>query len=216
MPSNHLILSTTSFHAFNLSQHQSLFKWVGSSHLLAKLLELQLQHQSFQWILRVDFLHDWLVWFPCCSRDSHESSPTPRLNKASVLRCSAFFMVLLSHPYTTTGNTRVLTRRIFVGRVMSLFSKMASRFVTAFITSPFLMVQCRLVLWYWVSPDWGCGPFKAWMEKDVLPSLHMRWGWIQFLGQLAGGCPLSLWCGPLHLLFSRHSVMSDSVKPHGL
>ena len=41
--------------AFNLSQHQGLFKWVSSSHQVAKVLELQLQHQSFQWIFRVDF-----------------------------------------------------------------------------------------------------------------------------------------------------------------
>ena len=42
--------------AFNLSQHQGLFQWVGSLHQVAKILELQLQHQSFQWIFRVDFL----------------------------------------------------------------------------------------------------------------------------------------------------------------
>ena len=42
--------------AFNLSQHRSLFKWVSSSHLVAKILEFQLQHQSFQWTLRTDFL----------------------------------------------------------------------------------------------------------------------------------------------------------------
>ena len=42
--------------AFNLSQHQRLFQWVGSLHQEAKVLELQLQHQSFQWIFRVDFL----------------------------------------------------------------------------------------------------------------------------------------------------------------
>ena len=41
--------------AFNLSQHQDLFKWVSSLHQLAKILEFQLQHQSFQWIFRVDF-----------------------------------------------------------------------------------------------------------------------------------------------------------------
>ena len=41
---------------FNLSQYQSLFKWVCSSHQVAKVLELQLQHQSFQWIFRTDFL----------------------------------------------------------------------------------------------------------------------------------------------------------------
>ena len=51
--------------AFSLSQLQGLFQWVSSSHPVAKVLELQFQHQSFQWIFRVDFLQDWLVWSPC-------------------------------------------------------------------------------------------------------------------------------------------------------
>ena len=42
--------------AFNLSQHQGLFQWVSSSHQVAKILEFQLQHQSFQWTFRTDFL----------------------------------------------------------------------------------------------------------------------------------------------------------------
>ena len=42
--------------AFNLSQHQGLFQWVNSSHQVAKLLKLQFQHQSFQWIFKADFL----------------------------------------------------------------------------------------------------------------------------------------------------------------
>ena len=49
-------LSSPSPPAFNLSQHQGLFQWAGSSHQVAKVLELQLQHQSFWWIFRVDFL----------------------------------------------------------------------------------------------------------------------------------------------------------------
>ena len=49
-------LSPPSPPAFSLSQHQGLFQWIGSSHQVAKVLELQLQHQSFQWIFRVDFL----------------------------------------------------------------------------------------------------------------------------------------------------------------
>ena len=48
--------------AFNLSQHQGPFQWTDSLHQVVKVLELQLQHQSFQWIFRVDFLQDWLVW----------------------------------------------------------------------------------------------------------------------------------------------------------
>ena len=74
----------------------------------------------------------WLVWFPCSSRDSQESSPTPS-SKASILRCSAFFMVQLSHPYMTTGKTIALTRRTFVDKVMSPLFNMLSRLVIAFL-----------------------------------------------------------------------------------
>ena len=49
-------LSSLSPPAFNLSQHQGLFKWVSSSHQMSKVLEFQLQHQSFQWTLRTDLL----------------------------------------------------------------------------------------------------------------------------------------------------------------
>ena len=49
-------LSSPSPPDLNLSQHQGLFQWVSSSHQVAKVLELQLQHQSFQWIFRIDFI----------------------------------------------------------------------------------------------------------------------------------------------------------------
>ena len=49
-------LSSPSPPVFNLSQHQGLFQWVSSLHHVAKVLEFQLQHQSFQWIFRTDFL----------------------------------------------------------------------------------------------------------------------------------------------------------------
>ena len=58
--------------ALNPRQHQGLFQWVSSLHQMANVLELQ--HQSFQWIFRFD----WLVWSPCCQRDSQESSPAPQ------------------------------------------------------------------------------------------------------------------------------------------
>ena len=61
----------------SLSQHQGLFKWVSSSHQVAKVLEFQVQHQSFQWMFRTGSLQDGLVGFPCCPRDSQEFSPTP-------------------------------------------------------------------------------------------------------------------------------------------
>ena len=62
--------------AFDLSQHQGLFKWVSSSHQVAKVLEFQ--HQSFQWIVRTALLNDGLVGSPCSPRDSQEFSPIPQ------------------------------------------------------------------------------------------------------------------------------------------
>ena len=54
-------------------------------------------------------------------------------SKASVLRCTAFFIVQLSHPYMTTGKTIALTRQTFVGRIMSLLFNMLSRLVITFL-----------------------------------------------------------------------------------
>ena len=56
--------------------HQGLFKWVSSSHQVAKVLEFQLQHQSCQWIFRTDFLEEGLVGSPCSPRDSQVFSNT--------------------------------------------------------------------------------------------------------------------------------------------
>ena len=70
-------LSSPSPPPLNLSQHQDLFKWVSSSHQVGKVLEFQLQHQSFQWTPRTYLLQDGLVGSPCSPRDSQESSPTP-------------------------------------------------------------------------------------------------------------------------------------------
>ena len=67
--------------AFNLSQHQG--QWVSSLHQVVKILKFQLQHQSFQWIFRTDFLEDWLVESPCSPRDSQESSLAPQLESIS-------------------------------------------------------------------------------------------------------------------------------------
>ena len=67
----------------SLSQHQGLFQWVSFSHQEVKVLELQLQHQSFQWIFRTDFLS--LVGSPYRPRDSQESSPTPQFKSINSL-----------------------------------------------------------------------------------------------------------------------------------
>ena len=84
-PSNHLILCHPLLLLPSIFQHHGLFQGVSSSHQVAKVLELQLQHQSFQWIFKTDFLYDWLVWSPCSPRDSQESSPTPQFKNINSL-----------------------------------------------------------------------------------------------------------------------------------
>ena len=64
-------------------------------------------------------------------------------SKASILQCSAFFMVQLSHPYLTTGKTIALTRQTFVSKVMSLLFNMLSRLVIAFLPRS----KGLLILW---------------------------------------------------------------------
>ena len=70
--------SSPSSPAHNLSQHQNLFQRVNSSHEVAKVLEFQLSHHSFQRNPRADLLHNGLIGSPCSPRDSQESSPTPQ------------------------------------------------------------------------------------------------------------------------------------------
>ena len=77
--------------------------------------------------LRIDWLDLLSVQGTLKSLLQHHSS------KASILQCSAFFIVQLSHPSMTTGKTIALTRWTFVGKVMSLLFNMLSRFVTSFL-----------------------------------------------------------------------------------
>ena len=108
----------------------------------AKVLEFQLQHQSFQWIFRTDFLWKFhLVGSPCCPKDP-KSLHQHHSSKASILCHSPFFIVQLSHPYMTIGKTTALTRRTFVGKVMSLRLNMLSRLVITFLPgSKYLLIS---------------------------------------------------------------------------
>ena len=89
--------------AFNLSQHQGLFKWVSSSHQVAKVLKLQLQHQFFQWLFRTDILQVWLVWSPCSPRDSQESSPTPQFKSINSSVLSFLYSPTLTSVYAAAA-----------------------------------------------------------------------------------------------------------------
>ena len=118
--------------AFKLSQRQSLFQWVSSLYQVAKVLESQFQHQSFRWIFRtVSFRMDWLDFLAV--QGTRKSLLQHHSSKASILWHSTFFIVQLSHPYTTSGKTIALTRRTFVGKVRSLLFNMLSRLVIAFL-----------------------------------------------------------------------------------
>ena len=124
-------LSSPSPPALNLSQHQGLFKWVSSSQQVAKYWSFRFnitpsnEHPGL-----ISFRMDWLdllaVQGTLKNLLQHLSS------KASILWHSAFFIVQLSHPYMTTGKTIALTRRTFVGKVMSLIFNMLSRLVITF------------------------------------------------------------------------------------
>ena len=125
-------LSSPSSPAFNLSQHHGLYQWVSSFNQVAKVLQFQLQHQFFQWIFRtISFRMDWFDLLAI--QGSLKSLLQHHSSKASVHRHSAFLIVQFSHPYMTTGKTIALTRRTFVGKVMSLLFNILSRLVTAFL-----------------------------------------------------------------------------------
>ena len=133
MPSSHLILCRP------LLLLTSIFP---SSRLLSNELALRIRwpkYWSFSFNISpsnehsglIPFSMDWLdllaVQGTLKSLLQHHSS------KASILLCSAFFIVKLSHPYMTIGKTIAFTRRTFVDKVMSLLSNMLSRLVKAFL-----------------------------------------------------------------------------------
>ena len=86
---------------------------------------------SNEYLGLISFRMDWLdllaVQGTLRSLLQHHSS------KASILRCSTFFIVQPSHPYMTIGKTKALTRQTFVGKVMSLLFTMLSRLIIAFL-----------------------------------------------------------------------------------
>ena len=119
-------LSSPSPPTFNLSQHQSLFQCqfftpgcqsIGVS-ALAPVLSMNIQ----DW-----FPLGWTGWLSLQSKELSRVFSNTTVQKAPILLCSAFFIVQLSHPYMTTGETIALTRWTFVGKAMSLLYNMLSR-----------------------------------------------------------------------------------------
>ena len=113
MPSNHLILSCPLLLLPSIfSSIRVFFKWVSSWLQVAKVLEFQLQHQSFQWIFRTDLLQNGLVESPCSPRDSQESSPTPQFKSINSLTFSFLYSPILTsiHDYWKKKKNLALTR----------------------------------------------------------------------------------------------------------
>jgi len=150
MPSNHLILCCTLlllpsiFTCIRVFSKESALRirWPKYWHFSFSISHFN-EHPGL-----ISFRMDWLdllaVQGILKSLLQHQSS------KASILWCSAFFIVQLSHPYMTTGKTIALTRWTFVGKVMSLLFHMLSRLVITFLPRS----KCLLTSWL-QSPSAG-------------------------------------------------------------
>ena len=106
--------------AFNLSQHQGLFQWVSSSHQVAKVLEFQLQHQSFQWNIQDLFPLGWTGLISLLSKRLSRVCSNTAVQKHQFFGAQVSFSPTLTL-YMTTRKTIALTIWTFVGKVMSLF-----------------------------------------------------------------------------------------------
>ena len=136
-------LSSPSPPAFNLSQHQgtfprSQFFALGGQSIGASASSISPSREYSGLIsFRMDWLDLLIVQWTLKSFLQHHKS------KTSILQCSAFFTVQLSHPYMTFGKTIALTRQTFVRKVMSLLFNMLSSLVIAFLQR----IKCLLIQW---------------------------------------------------------------------
>ena len=169
MPSSHLILCHSLFLLAPISPSIRVF----SNESTLRMRWPKYWSFSFSIILSkvipglISFRMDWLgllaVQWTLKSLLQHHSS------KASILQCSAFFTVQLSHPYMTTGKTIALTRRTLVSKVMSLLLNMLSRLVITFLPS-----SKRLLISWLQSPSaviLGPQKIKSDTVSTVSPSI---------------------------------------------
>ena len=122
-------LSSPSLPTFNLSQHQGLYKWVNSSHQVASFSFSISPSNEYSEL--ISFRMDW--WDLLVVQGTLKSLLQHHSSKASILWCSAFFIVQLSHPHMTTRKTIALTIWTFISKVMSLLFNMLSRLTIVFL-----------------------------------------------------------------------------------
>ena len=143
MPSNHFILCRP------LLVPYSVFPSIGVFSNESVLHIRQPKYWSFSFSISpsneysglISFRMDWLD--SLAVKRTLKSLLQHHNSKALILWCSAYFIVQLSHPYMTTGKIIALTRRTFVGKVMSLLFNMLSKFVRAFLPRS----KCLLISW---------------------------------------------------------------------
>ena len=136
------LLSSPSPPVFNLAQHQSFIKsQFFASH--GRSIGVSALTSVFPVNIQDWFPLGWTDWISLLSKGLSRVFSNTTVQKASVLQCSACFIVQLSHPYMTTGKTIALTRWTFLGKVMSLLFNMLSRLLIAFLPRS----KCLLIPW---------------------------------------------------------------------
>ena len=134
MPSNHLILCCPLLLLPSIFPNIRIFSNESALHIRWQ------KYWSFHFNISPSNEHPGLISFRMDWLDQLSVQGTLKsllqhhTSKASILMCSAFFTVQLSHPYMTTGKTIALTRRTFVGKVISLLFNMLSRLVITFLS----------------------------------------------------------------------------------
>ena len=174
---------------------------------------MELQHQSFNKYSRlISFRIDW---FDLAVQGSLKSLLQHHGSKASILWCSAFFIVQVSHPCMTTGKTIALTRQTFVSEVMSLLFNMLSRLVIAFPS------RSKSLLISWLQSPFASHKAGAWKWARA-PFLHLCCGLLLCLLSLMlfretpdGRWPLMVECvlflNPQHLSRVQHSLNRHNI-----
>ena len=172
MPSNHLVLCC------HLLLPPSIFPSIRVFSNESVLHIRWPKYWSFSFSIRpsnedtglISFRMDWVDLLAV--QGTLKSLPQHHSSKASILQCSAFFIVQLSHPYMTTGKTIALARQTFVGKVMSLLFNMLSGLVIAFLPRS----KCLLISWLQSSSAVILEPpkIKSATVSTVSPSITMK------------------------------------------
>ena len=171
MPSNHLILCCPLLFLPSIFSSIRVFSKESVFHIRWP------KYWSFSFSIRasnehsglISFRTDWLDLFAV--QGTLKSLFQHRSSKASILQCSAFFIVQLSHPYMTTGKTLALTRQTFVDKVMSLLFNMLSRLGISFLPRSKRLLISRLQ-----SPSAVILEPKKIKSATVSPSVSQK-GW---------------------------------------